>query len=128
LTGPSQPLHDTGVVDALGTDLRAAGYTTDGVSELLGEQAHAALGRGVWWPALRATRAADPEPLAVLVRLFLLGADEPGDRVERALPTAGLEGLLANGVVEATGQGTVRAVLDIRPHGDGAREFVVASD
>lgn len=128
MTGPSRPLHDAGVVDALGTDLRAAGYTTDEVAELLGEHAHAALGRGVWWPALRATRAADREPLAALVRLFLLGAGEPGERVAQALPTAALDGLLANGVVEAAGQGTVRAVLDIRPHGDGARDFLVASD
>lgn len=128
MTGPLRPLRDNGVVDALGTDLRAAGYTTDEVAELLGEQAHAALGRGVWWPALRATGAADQEPLAVLVRLFLLGCDEPGDRVEWAVPTAGLDGLLSHGVVEATGQGTVRAVLDIRPHGDGARDFLVVSD
>lgn len=128
MTGPSQPLHDPGVVDALGADLRAAGYTTDGVAELLGEHAHAALGRGVWWPAMRATRAAGRGPLGALVRLFLLGADEPGDSVERALPSAGLDGLLANGVVRAIGSGTVRAVLDIRPHGDGVREFLVASD
>jgi hypothetical protein len=48
-----------------------AGYTADGVVELLGAQAHAALGRGEPEPARRATE--DAGPLGTLVRLFLLG-------------------------------------------------------
>jgi methylase of polypeptide subunit release factors len=112
--------HD--VVDALGADLRAAGYTVDGVAELLGADAHAALGRGVWWPALRACDAAGG-PLATLVRLFLLGADESPQRVAEAFPTAGLAALTAEGVLVDTGE-TVRAILDIRPYSD----FLVVSD
>ena len=50
------PLADPAVVDALAADLRSAGYTTAGVADLLGEQAEAAMDRGVWWPAERATR------------------------------------------------------------------------
>ncbi|CDO10182.1 methyltransferase domain-containing protein [Mycolicibacterium cosmeticum] len=110
------------VVDALGADLRAAGYTVDGVAELLGPDAHAALGRGVWWPALRACDAAGG-PLATLVRLFLLGADESPQRAAEAFPTAGLAALTADGVLEDTGE-TVRAILDIRPYSD----FLVVSD
>ena len=62
------------LVEALGADLRSAGYTEQ---ELLGDDANAAMGRGVWWPALRAT--AGGGRLATLVRLFLLGTDEPAD-------------------------------------------------
>ncbi|WP_019971324.1 class I SAM-dependent methyltransferase [Mycobacterium sp. 141] len=120
---------DPGVVDAIGADLKAAGYTVDGVAELLGEQADAALSRGVWWPALRATHAApaDRQRLAVLVRLFLLGSDEPREQVQAALPSTPLAVLAANGVVQVS-NATARAALDIRPHSDGMREFYVVSD
>ncbi|OBB60920.1 methyltransferase [Mycobacterium sp. 852013-51886_SCH5428379] len=126
----SAPLRSGALIDALGADLRSAGYTTDGVVELLGADAGAAFSRGLWWAALRATDRADPgrQRLAVLVRLFLLGADELRERVETAVPTAGVDGLQAEGVLETTPQGTVRAALDIRPHSDGARDFLVVSD
>jgi methylase of polypeptide subunit release factors len=64
----------------------------------------------------------------VLVRLFLLGADEPRDRVELALPGAGVDALIDNGVVEPAPDGALRAALDIRPHSDGATDFLVVSD
>ncbi|KUI23867.1 methyltransferase [Mycobacterium sp. IS-1742] len=132
MSGPSgpAPLHATSVVDALGADLRAAGYTTDGVAELFGSDADAAFAQGVWWPALRATERAAPQQqaLAVLVRLFLLGVDEPRHRVDAAFPTAGVDTLVANGVLESTSPTTVRAALDIRPHGDGQRDLLVVSD
>ncbi|BCI52165.1 methyltransferase [Mycolicibacterium litorale] len=126
----SGPLHDVAVVDSLGADLRAAGFTTDAVSDLLGADADAAFARGVWWPALRATDRAprDREALAVLVRLLLLGADEPRARVDTAFPTSGADALVANGVLATTARGTLRAALDIRPHGDGQRDLVVVSD
>lgn len=114
------------LLDALGQDLRTAGYTVDGVAELLGDDVHAALGRGVWWPALRACDAVDG-PLATVVRLFLLGADERPDRVAGAFPSAGLAALTACGVLQDSGE-TVRAILDIRPHSDGERDFLVVSD
>lgn len=130
MTGAIDPGQiEPAVVDAIGADLREAGYTTDGVAALLGEEANAALGRGVWWPVLRATRAApaDRHRLAVLVRLFLLGADEPHEQVQAALPSTPLATLAANGVLEMSG-GAARAALDIRPHSDGVREFYVVSD
>lgn len=129
MTGAWAGTIDAGVVDAIGADLRSAGFTIDGVAELLGADADAALGRGVWWPAMRASHAAPPERqrLATLVRLFLLGADEPREKVEAALPSAPLETLAANGVLEFA-VGTARAALDIRPHSDGARDFLVVSD
>lgn len=112
------------VLDALGTDLRSAGYTVDGVAELLGEHAHAALGRGVWWPALRVTGT---DPLSTLVRVFLLGAEVSREDLGRVFTTVPLEALVAGGVFEVD-DGAVRAALDIRPHSDGARDFLVVSD
>jgi Methyltransferase small domain len=124
------PLQSSAVVDALAADLRSAGYTNDGVTDLLGADASAAFSSGLWWSALRAIDRAVPDQqrLAVLVRLFLLGGDETRDRLALALPTAGVEALVTNGVVEATSRGTVRAALDIRPHSDGARDCLVVSD
>lgn len=126
----SQPLESTEVIDALRADLTSAGYTNDGVAELLGADAGAAFSRGLWWSALRATDrvGADQQRLAVLVRLFLLGVEESPERVAGAVPTAGLDLLMAGGVLEATAQGTVRAALDVRPHSDGVHDFLVVSD
>ena len=121
----TQPFRDAEVVDAVAADLRAAGYTTAGVAELLGPQAEAAVGRGLWWPAERATRGGGP--LGVLVRLFLLGSAESRDDVEGALPSASVEALVADGILEPAGSG-FRAALDVRPHSDGARDFLVVSD
>ncbi|KRE33732.1 methyltransferase [Mycobacterium sp. Soil538] len=126
----SMPLTDRAVVDALAADLAAADYTTDGVAALLGADAGAAFSRGLWWSALRATdRApADRQRLAILVRLFLLGADETRTRVASAFPAAGVDALTAAGVFEPTSADGLRGVLDIRPHSDGARDFLVVSD
>lgn len=115
------------VLDALGADLRAAGYTVDGVAELLGADVHAALGRGVWWPADRVTQGADA-PLASLVRLFLLGTDVPREDLLGVFVTVPLDALVAGGVLAQTGTGAFRASLDIRPHSDSARDFLVVSD
>lgn len=125
-----QPLTDTAVLDSLATDLRAAHYDSEGVSDLLGDDANAALGRGVWWPALRATSAAPParRPLATLIRLFLLGSDEPRDVVAEAFASTPLDALISNGVLERVDDERVRAILDIRPHADDVRDYLVVSD
>lgn len=97
----------------------AADYTADGVARLLGQVAHAALSRQESVPARRA--AAGPAPLAVLIRLFLLG-----DRVESADAGAALplESAQRLGLVAGALDG-VRARLDARPYDDG---FYVVSD
>ncbi|WAC54990.1 class I SAM-dependent methyltransferase [Gordonia sp. SL306] len=125
-----QPLTDDAVVGALGVDLRSAGYSADGVADLLGEEANEALGRGIWWPALHATRRAqeDSSRLATVIRLFLLGSDETETAVAQAFPTAGMDALIANGVFARFGAGMIRATLDIRPHADDVREYLVVSD
>ena len=125
----SLPLHDPDVVDRLGADLRAAGYTSDGVAEVLGDDANAALGRGIWWPALRAARRPGAHPhRATLIRLFLLGSDETDADVADAFGTTGVAALLANGVLHRTAGGRLRADLDVRPHADDLHDYLVISD
>lgn len=119
------PLQDLSVVDAFGTDLRAAGFDASGVPALLGATVQSALGRGEYWPALRAAGGADSLP--TLVRLFLLGTTEADDAVAGALPRTGINPALESGILERYRSG-VRALLDVRPHADDDADFLVVSD
>ncbi|MEU6944249.1 methyltransferase [Streptomyces sp. NPDC046316] len=114
--------------------LLAADFTADGLLELLGAPAYAALARSETVPALRATRG--DSPLETLVRLFLLQRPVSRARAAAALP---LEECLADGwlvqVGESGGQGAdqeadpeVGACVDIRPYGgpDGQDWFIVS--
>lgn len=84
-----------------------AGYTADGVVDVLGAQAHAALGRGEPEPARRATE--DAGPLGTLIRLFLLG---------EAASDAAIRAALGPDVREPVITADGRAALDIRPYED----------
>ncbi|MFF5783466.1 methyltransferase [Streptomyces sp. NPDC012693] len=102
--------------------LLAADFTADGLLDLLGAPAYAALARSETVPALRATRG--DSPLETLVRLFLLQETVAPDRAAAALP---LDGALADGwVVRA--DDAVSATVDIRPYGgpDGEDWFIVS--
>ncbi|MEU7010696.1 methyltransferase [Streptomyces sp. NPDC046332] len=114
--------------------LLAADFTADGLLELLGAPAYAALARSETVPALRATRG--DSPLETLVRLFLLQRPVSRARAAAALP---LEECLADGwlvqVGESGGQGADQeadpefgACVDIRPYGgpDGQDWFIVS--
>ena len=101
MTHPDDVLPLAGRLRAL---FRKTGYTADGVDALLGPVASAALGRNDLVPALQA--ASGDSPLAVLVRLFLLGRDEP-EQGAAFLPAE---------VLEPVGSDRVRAALDLRPH------------
>lgn len=107
--------------------LLAADFTVDGLLDLLGAPAYAALARSETVPALRATRG--DTPLETLVRLFLLQRPVPAERVRAALP---LEPCLAGGwLAEAaagTGEVLVSATVDVRPYGgpDGEDWFIVS--
>lgn len=111
--------------DALRAALLRVRYTTDGVRELLGPSAHAALGRGEVEPASRAT--AEGGELGVLVRLLLLGATEPDDAVTAALAPLAPADAAAAGLLTASGDGW-RAALDLRPYGDDEGDWWVLSD
>ncbi|MFI2105189.1 methyltransferase [Isoptericola sp. NPDC019693] len=118
---PGAAGHAAALVDALRTDLTAAGYTVDGVGEVLGDVASAALHREQTVPARRALAdvAAAHEPRAALARLFLLGDEVPRAALDRALPGLGTAGAVRLGLVAAAGEDdgdAVRAVVDLRPY------------
>ncbi|MER5884289.1 methyltransferase [Streptomyces sp. NPDC001941] len=121
-TRVSTALPAPGHATALREALLAADFTADGLLDLLGAPAYAALARSETVPALRATRGEGPLP--TLVRLFLLQDAIPAARAGAALP---LERALADGWVAREGD-LVRAVVDVRPYGgpDGQDWFIVS--
>ncbi|MEO7587129.1 MAG: methyltransferase [Arachnia sp.] len=109
-------------------DLRArllrASYTTDDVLDLIGELGQAGLGRNSSIAADVAL-AGSMDPLACLVRLFILQQSVPLAAAEQALDVAAA---VRHDWV-AVGDDRVRALVDIRPYGspdDGASGFLVS--
>ncbi|MGC4947249.1 DUF7059 domain-containing protein [Streptomyces sp. DT224] len=102
--------------------LLAAAFTADGLLDLLGASAYAALARSETVPAMRATRG--DTPLDTLVRLFLLQRPVPVGRAAAVLP---LKECVADGWLAETA-GEVRATVDVRPYGgpDGEDWFIVS--
>jgi hypothetical protein len=117
------PLVETATVERLRDALTAADYTVGGCVDALGPLAYAALARGETVPALRAT--AGGSPVETLVRLFLLQEPVPREHAERALPLAALQDAL---LVEPIGADHVRALIDVRPYGEGDVDWWIASD
>ncbi|CAM5579709.1 Ribosomal RNA small subunit methyltransferase C OS=Streptomyces griseorubiginosus OX=67304 GN=rsmC PE=3 SV=1 [Streptomyces griseorubiginosus] len=103
--------------------LLGASFTADGLLELLGAPAYAALARSETVPALRATRG--DTPLEVLVRLFLLQQPVPHARVAGVLP---VDACLESGWLVRAGGDEVAATVDVRPYGgpDGEDWFIVS--
>jgi methylase of polypeptide subunit release factors len=120
---PSAP---AAALAALRADLAEAGYTVEGVADLLGDLASAALHREQAVPARRAVAAAVRrqapshwDPRATLAHLFLLGGQAPRAAVDAALPATGSAGLERAGLVVAAGAGhddAVRAAVDLSPY------------
>ncbi|MBT2456249.1 class I SAM-dependent methyltransferase [Streptomyces sp. ISL-86] len=104
--------------------LLAAGFTADGLLDLLGAPAYAALARSETVPALRATRGRADGPLAALVRLFLLQQPVPYADAAGALPAPAA---LADGWLRREGE-EVHATVDVRPYSgpDGEDWFIVS--
>ncbi|MFE4943227.1 methyltransferase [Streptomyces sp. NPDC056641] len=106
--------------------LLAADFTADGLLDLLGAPAYAALARSETVPALRATPG--DTPLETLVRLFLLQRPVPGERAAAALP---LDEALADGWVTQDGDDgdDVHATVDVRPYsGPEGQDWFIVSD
>ncbi|WP_246036450.1 DUF7059 domain-containing protein [Sinomonas susongensis] len=130
----------------LAADLAGLGYTVDGVADLLGPAAHAALARDQIVPALVALErqsqngaAARRGALATVVRFFLLGQSAGAEELEGAFPTLRAEGLLELGLAEEAVEEpreqaapALRASVDLRPYawdeGGGEFHLWVASD
>ncbi|WP_405924469.1 methyltransferase [Streptomyces sp. NBC_00035] len=120
------PLPLSGRVDVaarLRDALLGASFTVDGLLDLLGAPAYAALARSETVPALRATRG--DTPLETLVRLFLLQQPVPHARVADVLP---VEDCVEAGWLARVGGDEVAASVDIRPYGgsDGQDWFIVS--
>ncbi|MGW7403408.1 DUF7059 domain-containing protein [Streptomyces sp. NPDC054833] len=111
------------VAARLRAGLLGAAFTADGLLELLGAPAYAALARSETVPALRATRG--DTPLETLVRLFLLQQPVPHARVADVLP---VEECLQSQWLTRVGDDEVAATVDIRPYGgpDGEDWFIVS--
>lgn len=136
------PVTDPDLVASLRADLVSCAYDVDGVEDLLGPLAAAALHREQALPAHRAVTAAvagkppsDRDPRATLAALFLLGSCVPRAALDRALPGTGAAGAERLGLVTAQGTGDddeVRAVVDLRPYASvdavGDARWWLASD
>lgn len=90
----------------------ARGYDADTLLSGLGDEAHAALGRGEPVPVRRAARHAGE--LGALIRLLLVGDALPRAEAAAALDPVGVDEAVAAGLLEADRDG-VRAALDVRP-------------
>ncbi|HET6499236.1 MAG TPA: class I SAM-dependent methyltransferase [Amycolatopsis sp.] len=121
---PSVPFFSDDLCARLREALRRAGYDADGVLSALGGAAHAALGRGE--PELAARASRDAGDLGTLIRLFLLGGTEPRDAVRAAIAPVTLDDAIDAGLLR--GGETLRAGLDLRPHGDEDGSWWVLSD
>jgi len=140
---------DPDLLDRLRSDLGASDFTVDGVEHLLGPVASAALHREQVLPARRAAAsvagrravvgaevaASSKEPLATLVRAFLLGEHVARRRLDAALPGLGTGGAARLGLIEAAGHGAddpVRPLVDLRPYAasdaGGEVQWWLASD
>ncbi|GLX53807.1 transferase [Streptomyces hygroscopicus subsp. hygroscopicus] len=104
--------------------LLAASFTADGLLELLGAPAYAALARSETVPALRATRG--DTPLETLVRLFLLQQPVAHARVAAVLP---VEEAVEAGWLMRVGGDELAATVDVRPYGGpGGEDWFIVSD
>ncbi|MDR6684504.1 methylase of polypeptide subunit release factors [Arthrobacter sp. 1088] len=125
---------------SLASDLRAISYTVDGVAELLGESAYAALNRDQIIPALLVSErmsksgVESTRALSVIVRLWLLAVPQPQSDIDLALPGVGAQGLARLGLITLDA-GVATAKVDLRPYGweanadgSGGAELWVASD
>ncbi|HET7761287.1 MAG TPA: methyltransferase [Phycicoccus sp.] len=120
------PRVDDELVARLRADLLSTGFTVQGVTDLLGPMAAAALERDQALPAQRVTEAST-DPRAALVRLFTLGDPVDAGEVAAALPTLGVDGAVALGLVAPEGDAVV-ARCDLRPYAADGADWWVASD
>ncbi|MFF8186998.1 methyltransferase [Microbacterium sp. NPDC016588] len=124
------PEPDPTLCRALADDLRTAGFAGAALREAWGVQADDAVARGLRGPAERAL-GGRRDALAVLGRLWVLGAPVAREEAAAALPGLGLDGAEALGLVALDGGRVVPAAL-IRPQpfadADGDVEWWIASD
>jgi len=114
------------LIDRLRGDLETAGYDVVRLAAVLGPMAVAALERENGLPAVLVARSSD-DPAATLARLLTLGDAVPTALAEAALPTLGVDGARALGLVDTDGE-SVRGTVDLRPVDVGGRVWWLTSD
>ena len=134
---------DPTVTSALAADLTAAGFTVERIDALWGAEAAASLHRGSRVAALRALAARETTPLTVLATLFVLGLPVDRADAERAFPSAGLDAVLAAGLLRVDDDSDdagppdvdhvlVHPTVDLRPYAfvdaSGEASWWIASD
>ncbi|MFJ2619590.1 methyltransferase [Glutamicibacter sp. NPDC087344] len=120
---------DLQLLERLAEDLRAIGFNYDAVSQMLGDEASAALDRDQILPALRVIeRDAAQTPLGCAFRLFQLGQTEETANLNQAFPTLKVDGLLKLGLVEPWAAGYRSTVALTLHSSDTAGELWVAHD
>ncbi len=107
---PVDALHT--IAPGLREAFRSHRYDVDGVLDLLGTDAHAALGRAEPVPVRRACR--DSGELGTLIRLLLLNDPCPRTEVDRALGPVDVDTAVAVGLLETDGD-AFRSAIDVRP-------------
>src|SRR3954454_510566 len=93
-----------------------ADYTVEGVHERLGWVGQAALARGDLAGVARSVSGAR-DPLATLIRLFLVGGEVEVPAARSAFAPLWVEAACTGGLLESSA-GSVRAVVDIRPYAE----------
>ncbi|MDN4615899.1 methyltransferase [Leifsonia sp. F6_8S_P_1B] len=140
LNGRVNPSADrSALIAALRADLTAARFSVGALDALWGAEAAEALHRGQRVPAERAVArhvASDvatggASALPTLARLFVLGVPVPVGEVEAALPSLGVAGAAALGLVREA-EGVVAPAVDLRPYAfedaRGEAEWWIVSD
>ncbi|WP_413601002.1 methyltransferase [Curtobacterium sp. Curtsp57] len=122
---------DPAVTTAVAADLDAAGFSVEGVDALWGVDAAAALHRGNRVAAVRALDARPTSPLTTLATLFVLGLTVPRTDAEQAFPTAGLDAVVAAGLLRVDDD-RAHPTVDLRPYAfvddAGAGSWWIVSD
>lgn len=119
----SLPMPDADRTSRLREALQTYAFTADGLLDVLGATAYAALARGENVPALRATRGGSP--LETLVRLFMLQSPVPYEEARAVLP---VEDCAADGWLVRHGD-EVRASVDVHPYaGPQGQDWWIVSD
>jgi methylase of polypeptide subunit release factors len=118
-------MTDRSAIARLREALLKAQYTVDGCLEALGPTAYSALSRNESVAASRAVRS-DDSAIASLIKLFVLQECVDRGAAARAIP---LDDALAGGLLaEDRVDGTVRALVDIRPYGESDVDWWLVSD
>jgi methylase of polypeptide subunit release factors len=112
--------HLSSIAARLRSAFLRSDYTADGVLDLLGADAHDALGRGEPAPVRRACTGGGE--LSVLIRLLLLGDTCSAAEVAAALSPVSVDDAIGTGMLDPDGIG-LRATIDVRPvdFGSGPR-------